>query len=516
VGLFDSFFESGSNGAFSLNDLSLSLRHGPPEDFATLRALGTEAERLEAWFDATAYFHEMRHYHELVGSPSGLGLFLETTRLVDDVLVALRDSETANPVPLLRRAPDSAPARLYRLHQEWLVAILGVPPRPVTPKEASSAGYQLQEFRFPELGLDFAMPLVPVPRYDLLSGKVTERQVPLGLRALMEHSATEIQLFLAAIGAGKDPHDTDDRQGRGRRFIEQFGSLIRGERTEYFVLRLMAQYHLHGRRQRPAGFATTPRLGSLMAPTLAALDIGGYAKMPDGSWAYEHPGLIVAHLLTPWRGGTASFDDDIDAVDQTVRQLIGMGWRDFLADHVRRMKRRPANVIPPHLAPEAAAIPLVGDIRRMVLEDHLAIMLSKAEDLCRWVDPVAYVRSLKQLPLPPLHLAPGNVGFASSRHGAIFLSWSMLLGILEGVMRTGQAECVVATNLAPVMTLFNFPDPTDPTRSTQCHRFVEQRLCGRYDGRFLPGQPPQCPFANLIARLGEGSGIPFRFEETPP
>jgi hypothetical protein len=387
--LVDSFFESNNSGIFSLNDLSLSLRNDfPAGGFESIRALGSEEARIERWFTATAYFHEMRHFHDVIGTPSGLGLFLETTRLVDDLLQALAESGD-NPVPLGRRAADAKATRLYKLRFEYLSALLGDESRPITPEEAAGSEYQVQDYRFAEMGLDFYLPLVPVPSKDRRTGKVVERQVPLGLRALLEYTATEIQTVMAAVGAGDDPHAADDSVGVSRRFSCILWKIADTDRAPYFLVHRMAQYHLTGKCSDPV-----PGLGSLMALTLAALDIGGYARVDGQGWTYEHPGQGFAHLLAPWRGGRGSFEADIDEADGFVAGVLGQSWRDFLGRYVRQMERGQHGIVPDHLAPQTAAMPLISDIREIALRDHLAIMRSKAQDLVPWVDPVRYVQSL--------------------------------------------------------------------------------------------------------------------------
>jgi hypothetical protein len=429
----------------------------------------------------------------------------------------MRDSAGGNPLPLLHRRPDAPAARLYRLHHAVLEALLGEKARLSKPEESASQKLIVEEFDFPEIGLDFAVPLVPIPRFNQLTGEPEERQVPLGLRALFEHTATEIQLFTAAIGAGDDPYTTEDFAGRGRRFLEMFQELVRGDRTPYYALRLLGQYHLHGAKPRAAGFDTLPKLGSLMATTQAALDIGGYAPVRGEGWKYEHPGLAFTHLLTSWHNDLTSFDTEIDAVDAAVGKLIGYGWRDFLGLYVKRLERDLEGTVPPFLRPDAAEMPLIGDLRRSVLEAHLAIMRSKVADLHPWADPVAYVSHIKDLPPPPLLLAAGfRVGASSSRQGAQFLLWSTLLGVIENAMEAGPFDCTIRHRMSPAMDFFSFADPDAPGQETGCHRFVEQQRCGDFDGQFRPGQPPLCPFARLVNALRHECGIEFSFEEAKP
>jgi hypothetical protein len=361
MSLVHSFFDTNSRGEFSLLNLSLTMLNAQQDfDFASIRTLQTEKQRLDEWLSATAYFHEIRHYHDLVGTPSGLGVFLEVTRLVDDLLVALKENSGNNVAPILVRAPESAPARLYMEHQKFLEAALGERILVAAEEEPETRDYEVHEFTSAALGIKTAFPLVPVPDFDPFTGESCERLVPLGLRALMEHTAYEIQTFLAAIGAGEDPNDTQDRRGRGRRILECYTKLLRGGfPPAYYLVRQMALYHaITLDRSRPVtDLHFFPALASLVPYAQAALDIGGYAPIKAGdevSWEFEHPGLAFGHLLKDWSHQDHSFEKDLERADRAVSTLIGISWREFLQRYVAQMDRAPRALLPPQLAPEAA------------------------------------------------------------------------------------------------------------------------------------------------------------------
>jgi hypothetical protein len=519
--LVRSFFDTNSRGEFSLFDLSLTLLNSPKDpDFAAIRKLSTEKERLDEWLGATAFFHEMRHYHDLVGSPSGLAVFLEVTRLVDDLLTALKENSGKNLAPILVRAPDSAPARLYVERQKFFEAALGERITLASEEESEARGYKVSEFTSESLGVSTFFPLVPIPDFDPVTGEEHERLVPLGLRALMEHSAYEIQMFLAVIGAGADPHDLQDMRGRAQRVFECHAKLVRGGfPPAYYLARQMAHYHaITLDRTRPAtDLRFFPALASLMPFVQAALDIGGYSPISTDCgirWEFEHPGQAYAHLLKHWSNHDLSFEKGLERADRAVSEFLPTSWREYLQRYVAQMDRAPRALIPPNLAPEAARHPLIANIRQAVLDDHVAIMRSKAQDLLTWLNPVAYIKALGRLPRPPLIIdGVSSANVASSQTGALFLNWSILLAVLEGIMETGIVNCPVALRMQPAARLFEFPSPENPNLATKCDSFIAEKLCGTYAGSFMPGQPLACPFANLIQKIFLLPSIDIQFPE---
>src|ERR1700744_2132832 len=103
--LVNSFFEARTRGEFSFHNLSLSLvNSSKPINWEALR---TEAEhaRMDVWLDHTAFIHEMRHYHDLIGSVSGFHLFLEVTELVDSFFWILGRSEPEISLPISSTGP---------------------------------------------------------------------------------------------------------------------------------------------------------------------------------------------------------------------------------------------------------------------------------------------------------------------------------------------------------------------------------------------------------------------------
>src|SRR5262249_46649078 len=138
----------------------------------------------------------------------------------------------------------------------------------------------------------------------------------------------------------------------------------------------------------------------------------------------------------------------------------------------------------------------------------------KSEDLLTWIDPVAYIKALHLLPRPHIIVSgTSSARVASSWIGALFLNWSILLSILEGIMETGIVHCAVAARMQPVSRLLSFPNPKDPSVSTNCDPFIAEKLCGTYPGQFQAGQPLTCPFANLIQKMFLASSIEIQIPE---
>jgi len=141
-------------------------------------------------------------------------------------------------------------------------------------------------------------------------------------------------------------------------------------------------------------------------------------------------------------------------------------------------------------------------------------MRSKAQDLLTWTNPVAYIKALEHLPRPPLILSgTSSARVGSSWTGAVFLNWSILLAIIQGIMETGIVNCPVAVRMQPAARLFSFPSPENPSRTAKCDPFIAGKLCGTYAGKFQTGQPLTCPFAKLIEHILLSSSIDIKFAE---
>ena len=248
--LVPSFFDSDRQGQFSLIDLSLACEN-VPSDFEFIRANLSEEARIDEWMKATAFFHEMRHFHDLVGSVSGISVFLEGTRLVEEIIQALFESKSVILAPVLKTAAGSKAQEIYSEYSDFFSIVLGDKMLPNTVKIRDDFYRKAETFKSNIVGIETAFPCMPLPHRDPFTGTVSERPVIVGLRALMEHTATEMQMFLMAIGAGNDPHTKSDPEGRLRRFMHVHARLFRGGFVPYFILRLWATYHLRG--NNPSG-----------------------------------------------------------------------------------------------------------------------------------------------------------------------------------------------------------------------------------------------------------------------
>src|SRR4029078_10398171 len=153
-------------------------------------------------------------------------------------------------------------------------------------------------------------------------------------------------------------HSIDDLDTKGRRFLLTYRKLLCGGFVPYYVVRQLAHYHRASQEKDmpPADFGLVPGLGSLMPRVVAALDLGGFAPIRSGqgvAWEFEHPGLAFAHLLESWRGGSDSFEEELEATSEAVRAKIGLSWPDSLARYVKQLERAPWAMFPPQFAPEA-------------------------------------------------------------------------------------------------------------------------------------------------------------------
>ena len=87
-------------------------------------------------------------------------------------------------------------------------------------------------------------------------------------------------------------------------------------------------------------------------------------------------------------------------------------------------------------------------------------------------DPVAYLKGIDTLPHPPIYYSEDEASVTSSRRGALFLTWSMLLAALDGFVESGRILCPVRTHMGPVAKVVNFRDPDAEEKTTTCEQFV--------------------------------------------
>lgn len=342
--MINSFFEPRSSGRFSLLNLSLSMTNVVSDFDAVTSGDTAEGLRIDQWLTRTAYFHELRHYHELVGSVCGFHLLLETTALADNFYRALRrESSHTLAIPLLKASPQHPAARIFAGYRDFLVVLLGDMPVQSFPEVKREIPVREFVSHLPRATLRY--PLVAFRRRDHFSGRMNDLLVSVGLRSLMELTATEMQIVLAAIGAGADPDDPVDAEGRVRRNHSAWSTLLRSGFYCYWVARLFGIYRACDLVGGPVSLAnTTPPLLELSAIAQAAMDFAGYAGYPDPhcghAWEFEHPGIVYGHLLSHWHPGAAN--DLVEMVDSiaVAEQAIGRTYREFLEQYSRSLDTR--------------------------------------------------------------------------------------------------------------------------------------------------------------------------------
>jgi hypothetical protein len=175
--LVNSFFEARTRGEFSFHNLSLSLANTPkPIDWEALRAQADD-ERMDVWLDHSAHIHELRHYHDLIGSVSGFHLFLEVTELVDKFFWILHQSGPEISIPISSTGPCANALELYNGYRKFFSAVFGDDPLEIAPAEepidiASGERRYLSTKRFISARpkVDTVYPLVEYPRLNPHTG----------------------------------------------------------------------------------------------------------------------------------------------------------------------------------------------------------------------------------------------------------------------------------------------------------------------------------------------------------
>lgn len=511
--LVNSFFEPKGRGEFSMLNLSLAMVNNAVEYDPESWLAEPEATRIDRWMDTTAYFHELRHYHDLVGTVCGFHVLLEATALVDHFYAALRQEAPIKlSMPLKKTQPQLKAVQLYLRYREFLKVVLGDVGMEYGWKESKHV--PVRHFVSDVPNVTTTYPLVPVTRPDPWSGSNQTRLIPLGLRSLMEHIATEMQIFIVVIAAGQDPHDKIDAEGRVRRMFDIWGSLFRSDFIPYVTAYLFASYRLHVLTSpaKPDRSKFTPGMGEILAIAEASLDFSGYHAFPDPrgsySWEFEHPGLAFAHLVDSWGKVDRATDLKI-MVDEAARNIkvLGKTYREFLKSYVDALPERPNGLVPPHLRPISASDPLIAQLRKDLFQDHEALITMKAENLDSWFMPPLYIDSINRLPSPPLQSVPGLVVTARNKDRTLrFLWWNFMVAFMEGLVESTEILCPIMAKAPFLGRHIAFPDPEDSSRTTNCTGFIEARKCGLFNGQFLSTQPP-CPFVDVIAYLLKEYGI---------
>ena len=425
------FFESVERGSFELFNFSLSMRNEALAwDSGAVRA-EPEQVRLERWVERTAYFHEVRHYHDLIGSVCGLHILLEATRLVDETLW------------LRSHGDPSAVATAVRAHKEFVSFILGAQtPDQVESVEAAHRELPVREFVY--RGFQTVTVMVPIVDQDPRTGEVGHLWYRFGMRALMEHIGTELQIFIAAIGAGSDPHASDSA-GTVERAHSAWGSLKRRRRHVYMLCHEWAMLQ-QATQRRATGETTgwdwaraTPPLGDITILAAMALDLSGYAPVRDSrgnvQWQFEHPGAAFANLLLAW----AELGDRYLAIDSLADELAqkvlrGQRYSTWLAAYNRSLQLR-SSIVPEDLRPSSAHSSQIRAIREFVIAEHVQIMQAKQSNLTNWLLPPEYIRQLAKFPIPPLQEVAGRpIHSRPNKVVELVRTWNSLLKQAEEVL----------------------------------------------------------------------------------
>lgn len=483
----ESFFDQAHQGEFSLLHFAISAS-APPESFS-FNHLDPEL-RLKEWMRGTSYFHECRHYHDLVGTTCGFHTMLQVSRLVDLFLhECLTNARGILHVPLRKHAPFSPLVLLYDQYQMLLRTILGdFPPEPVK-KEAQ--GVELRRVSSIEV------PFFVLTDFDHATFAYRDRAVPIGLRALLEASALEMQIYLTVGGASsRDVVDHQEIRDRGDRYLSLWSHLIRSG----FILPYgICHFYFH--------YATRkyPPVAVLQAFADAAMMYSGFSEAvyPGESPTYDHPGMTFVTMVNLFAAKGSDEGSLVDMLENTGRLIGDLPlYRALIQQMAERLDSDPASVIPKGYRPQDAKTGTIATIRDFLLRDHTAILKDRAEDPEAWLHGPEYLKRFNQLPMPPLVQVEGAFTFHRPRaEMAQWILWIFLLALVEDLVENGRIQCPIFFRLRALGSHFSFEDPAKKGAQTDCTPFMEKNLCGAYDGRFKPGQPPTCPFALTIDRV---------------
>jgi hypothetical protein len=416
--LIHTFFDPEASGSFSLLNLSLTMANSPGDfNAAAWRSL-PEEERIEQWMTSTALFHEIRHYHDLLGTICGFHLLLEATQFVDGFYVTLLKRMPSKMVaPIRRHNPDTALAQMYDRYSEFLKIVLGDIPRERLSASSNLVTWPVRRYASPKLGVSLAYPLIPFTVPDPFSGESETFLTPIGLRSLMEHTAVELQIFLASIGAGEDPDDPMDSEGRARRSHNLWSSLYRSSYYNYVTAHFFASLMLAGvaPKSTVSPVNVIPPMGEVFILAQMAMDYAGYAPIERSrsgyDWQFEHPGLVFGHLMASWsrsiadRGLRTAPNWDVETAalkdaDAVSLSVFDHTYSEMMRLYVDGLETRPQSYIPSHLMPSRAQMALIAKLREDLLADHTKCMSVKANNLCSMMLPPGYLRLSDQLPRP--------------------------------------------------------------------------------------------------------------------
>lgn len=490
--LITSFFDQIYDGEFNLLNFSVSLSN-VAGDFSDLRKLSPDA-RLEEWMRQTSPFHEYRHYHDLIGTTCGFHTILHVTRLVDLFIYECQNrGRGVLRVPLRKSDPQSPLVRLYDDYQQFLRAITGD-----FPAATAGEGAEFLTLRPVEaVGLRLKLPFFLLTDVDHATGSYRERLTPIGLRALMESTALEVQLFLSVIGASDNMDDRgspEERLARGGRYFDKWGDIIRsGFITPYGVCHFY--YHYMTRE--------FPPMAHVGAFADAAMMYSGFSEavFPGTPPTFDHPGIIFCNLINA--------STQVERKGSLSRLLTDAGslvelppYEATIEQMANRLAAAPASTVPASFQPENARIEFISVLRSYMFRDHAAVIGERAKNPDDWLLPPKYLQKYSSIPKPPM-LSLDNLASASRspRETAYWVTWIFLLELIGDLIEREELTCPIYERFKALGALVTFNDPEREGAATNCSRFIERGLCGKYDGSYKKGQPPACPFATHVDRF---------------
>ena len=490
--LATSFFDQVYEGEFSLLNFSVSLSNSA-DDYSDIRDLAPDA-RLDEWMRRTSTFHEYRHYHDLIGTTCGFHTILHVTRLVDEFLYeCMERGRGVLRAPVRKHDPLSRLVRLYDDYQNFLRALVGD-----FPFEAARDGQDFTDVRPVEaVGLRLNVPFFILTDIDHVTGSHVDRLTPVGLRALMESTALGVQVFVSMVGASENMDDTGSEEemlARGKRYFDKWGDIIRsGFIVPYGVCHFY--YHYMTRRFPPAA-----EVGAFAD---AAMIYSGFseAAFPNTPPTFDHPGLIFCNLVNA--ATQVDRDGPLSAMLSDAGALVDLPpYGQTIEQLANRLATEPDSTVPAPLRPESARSGFINTLRSHMFRDHAMIMSARASNPDDWLIPSEYLQKYDRVPMPPFLSLGSHTSL--SRPGsemAYWVTWMFLLELIEDLIERGELTCPVYKRFKVLGERFSFPDPEREGADTNCVRFIEGDLCGKFDGGYKKGQPAHCPFATQVNKF---------------
>jgi hypothetical protein len=192
-------------GSLDLESLTMALMVNP--DYREPDQ--SQTDPLESCLKRQVYHHELRHFHDIVGTETGFALFMNTIDIIGafiDIFPDLHELGLLN-IPFLKWADDpGAPIPIQTVTDEYkakavmLKAANGDVDRQLVPgRHETSITWHTVEVGVSNRRLTANFPFLSNPFIDARTGADYTVRWPLGFRTLTEGNDFNLQAFMAAV-----------------------------------------------------------------------------------------------------------------------------------------------------------------------------------------------------------------------------------------------------------------------------------------------------------------------------